>query len=318
MRLGYHCASFQFPGSQRRPFESAMALARRVEAAGFDWFSVMDHLWQLPFVGERDEPFFDAYSVLPAVARETEDIEIGALVTCPHYRDPGVLAREMTSLDHAAAGRSVFGIGAGWFEEEYDAYGFEFPDAERRVRDMRETVRLCRTLWSEPSPVSFDSESITVEDVIHEPKPLQEGGPEVLVGGNGEDLTLKAVADLADRWNAPAVSPDAFERKVDVLGEYCEAFGTDPAAIEKTVLQTAVIRDDREGAHEAYERVRSETAAGPTPREEYRGLIGTPEDVIDRLQRFESLGAGMAMVRAERNDPETIDHLCETVLPAVS
>lgn len=318
MRLGYHCASFQFPDGSGSAFESTMALARRMETAGFEWFSVMDHLWQLPFVGERDESFFDAYSILPAIARETDELEIGALVTCPHYRNPAMLAREVTTLDHAAGGRAVLGIGAGWFEEEYEAYGFEFPDPQRRVRDMRDTANLCRTLWTESSPASFESDSITVEDVIHEPKPRQDGGPEILVGGNGEQLTLKAVADLADRWNAPGVSPEAFERKVDILGDYCEDFGTDVGDIEKTVLQTAVIREDHEAAHAAYERITEQTAAGPTPREEYRGLIGTPSDVIDRLVRFEELGAEMVMVRAERNDPETLDYLCETVLPAVA
>lgn len=315
MRFGYHCASFHFPDSDASAFESAMALARRLDDAGFDWFSTMDHLWQLPFVGKRDEPYFDAYTTLPVIARETNGMEVGTLVTSPHYRNPAMLGRQMTTLDHASDGRAVFGIGAGWFEEEYDAYGFEYPDPERRVHDLRDTVSLVRAMWREDSPLSHETARHSVEDLYLEPKPVQDGGPDVLVGGGGEDLLLKAVADVADRWNVPGVSPDAFERKLGILEEYCERFGTDFDAIEKTVLQTVVIRDSPEAAHDAYERLQRETAAAdPTPRDDHRGLVGTPEDVLEGLETFGDLGAEMVMVRAERNDPETIDRLVKDVL----
>ncbi|MFB6183750.1 MAG: LLM class flavin-dependent oxidoreductase [Haloarculaceae archaeon] len=316
MRLGYHCASFHFPSSDRPPFESTVALARRLDDAGFDWFSTMDHLWQLPFVGRRDEPYFDAYTTLPAVARETESVELGALVTCPHYRNPAMLGRQVTTLDHASGGRAVLGIGAGWFREEYEAYGFEYPDPETRVHDLRDTVDLVRAMWQKSSPLSHETPSHAVEDLYLEPKPVQNGGPDVLIGGGGEDLLLKAVADLADRWNVPAASPDAFAHKLDVLAGHCERFGTDFDAIEKTVLQTAVVRDSTDAAHDAYERLQRETAAAdPTPRGEYRGLVGTPEEIIEGIETFADLGAEMVVLRAERNDPETVDHLVETVAP---
>lgn len=319
MRFGYHCASFHFPESDASAFEGAVSLARRLDDAGFEWFSTMDHLWQLPFVGQRDEPYFDAYTTLPAVARETDSMEIGALVTCPHYRNPAMLGRQLTTLDHASGGRAVCGIGAGWFEEEYRAYGFEYPDPETRVRHLRDTVDLLRAMWTEASPLSHDTPTHSVEDLYLEPKPVQDGGLDVLVGGGGEDLLVKAVADLADRWNVPGVSPETFAHKLDVLEGYCDRFGTDFDAIEKTVLQTAVVRDDREAAHEAYERLQGETAAAdPTPRDEHRGLVGTPEDAIAVVEAFADRGAEMVMLRAERNDPETIDHLTDTVVPALS
>ncbi|MFB6163736.1 MAG: LLM class flavin-dependent oxidoreductase, partial [Haloarculaceae archaeon] len=315
----YHCASFHFPESDESAFESAMALARRLDDAGFDWFSTMDHLWQLPFVGQRDEPYFDAYSTLPAIARETDSMELGALVTSPHYRNPAMLGRQVTTLDHASDGRAVLGIGAGWFEEEYDAYGFEYPEPQQRVHDLRDTVEIIEAMWTEASPLTKETPGHTVEDLYLEPKPVQDGGPDVLVGGGGEALLLKAVADLADRWNVPGASPEQFEHKLGVISEYCEQFGTDFDAIEKTVLQNAVIRADAEAAHETYERLQAETAAAdPAGRDEYRGLVGTPQDVVDRLERFGDLGAEMVMLRAERNDPETIDHLVDEVLPAVA
>jgi alkanesulfonate monooxygenase SsuD/methylene tetrahydromethanopterin reductase-like flavin-dependent oxidoreductase (luciferase family) len=319
MRLGYHCASFHFPESEASPFDAAIALARRLEEAGFDWFSTMDHLWQLPFVGQRDEPFFDTYTTLPAIARETDQMEVGALVTSPHYRNPAMLGRQLTTLDHASNGRAVFGIGAGWFEEEYQAYGFDYPEPERRVHDLRDTVELIRAMWREASPLTYETPNHSVEDLYLEPKPVQADGPDVLVGGGGEDLLLKAVAHLADRWNVPGVSPETFERKLGLLEAYCGTFGTDFDAIEKTVLQTAVIRDSTDAAHSAYERLRGETAAAdPPPRDEHRGLVGTPEDVLEGLEQFDNLGAEMVMIRAERNDPETIERLADTVLPSIS
>ncbi|MFB6153414.1 MAG: LLM class flavin-dependent oxidoreductase [Halodesulfurarchaeum sp.] len=319
MRFGYHLASFVVPDSEESAFEATMRLARRLDRRGFEWLSTMDHLWQLPFVGRRDEPYFDAYTTLPAIARETSSVDVGALVTPPHYRNPAMLGRQLTTLDHASEGRAVFGAGAGWFEEEYRAYGFEYPDPETRVRQLRDTVELVRAMWEKESPLTYETPTHSVEDLYLEPKPVQSGGPDVLIGGGGEDLLLKAVADLADRWNVPGVDPSTFEQKLDILADYCDRFGSDYGAIEKTVLQTAVIREDRDAAHERYEHLQHRTEAGdPTPRDEHRGLVGTPDEAIETVERFVEAGADMLMVRAERNDPATIEALLEEVLPAFS
>jgi len=314
MRFGYHNASFEYPGDEN-PLEATIEAAKRYEAAGFELFTCMDHLWQLPFVGERTDPFFDVYTVLPAVARETEEIELSALVTSPHYRNPAMLGRILTTLDHVSGGRAVLGIGAGWFEEEYRAYGFEFPDASTRVRQLVDTVRLVRAMWTEDSPVTYRGEHHEIEDLYLEPKPIQDP-PDVMIGGGGEQLTLKAVAEEADRWNVPGVSPETFAHKMDVLDDHCETFGTDFDAIEKTVFQTAVIRDTSEAAHEAYERHMRETAAGdPAPRDEFRGLVGTPAEVASLIEAFADRGAEMLMVRGQANDPETVDYLAEELVP---
>lgn len=316
MRFGYHNASFDYPGDGN-PLEATVDAAKRYEAAGFELFTCMDHLWQLPFVGERDDPFFDCYTVLPAVARETEQLEVSALVTSPHYRNPAMLGRILTTLDHVSGGRAVLGIGAGWFEEEYRAYGFEFPDVSTRVRQLVDTVRLVRAMWTEESPLSYSGEHHEIEDLYLEPKPIQDPHPDVMIGGGGEQLTLKAVAEEADRWNVPGVDPETFAHKCEVLADHCETFGTDYDDIEKTVFQTAVIRETTEAAHEAYERiVREGTAAGdPTPRDEYRGLVGTPAEVAETVEAFEERGAEMLMVRGQQNDPETVDYLTDEIVP---
>ena len=316
MRFGYHSASFEYGADDGEPpAEAALSFARRIDDAGFDWFSFMDHLWQLPFVGERDDPFFDVYTMLPALARETEHVELGALVTSPHYRNPAMLGRILTTLDHLSGGRAVLGIGAGWFEAEYEAYGYDFPDPSTRVSQLVDTVRLVRAMWTEESPVTYRGEHHEIEELILEPKPVQDPCPDVLVGGGGEQLTLKAVADVADRWNVPGVSPEVFEEKSEVLADRCETFGTSFEDIERSVFQTAVVRDSTEAAHDAYERLHDRLAVDPTPRDEYRGLVGTPTEVCDRIETFEDAGADMVMLAGQCNDPETVDSLVDDVVP---
>lgn len=318
MKFGYHSASFEYDADEdESPAEATLSFARRVDDAGFDWFSFMDHFWQLPFVGERDDDFFDCYTMLPAVARETENVELAALVTSPHYRNPAMLGRILTTLDHLSGGRAVLGIGAGWFEEEYEAYGYDFPDPSTRVSQLADTVRLVRAMWTEESPVTYRGEYHEIEDLVLEPKPVQEPHPDVLVGGGGEQLTLKAVADVADRWNVPGVSPDAFAEKCEVLAGHCETFDSSYEDIEKSVFQQAVVRESIEEAHDAYERLHEGTAADPTPRDGYRGLVGTPAEVCDRVESFGDAGADMVMLAGLRNDAETVDHLLDDVVPAL-
>lgn len=316
MRLGYHNASFHYD-TDDDPFDATVAFAQRIENAGFDWFSVMDHLWQLPFVGERTEPFFDCYTTLPAIAQATESVEISALVTSVHYRNPAMLGRILATLDHVSDGRAVLGIGAGWFEEEYEAYDYDFPDPPERISQLADAIELVRTMWTD-APATYHGEHYDIEDLILQPKPVQDPHPPIMVGGGGEQLTLRVAARHADRWNVPGASPADFEHKLGVLEEHCKDVGRDVAEIEPSVLATAVIRDSTEAAHEAYERLKAQTDAGlMSDREDYRGLVGTPAEAIERLEDFESRGAEMVMARAERNDPETVDSLLDEVAPAV-
>ncbi len=316
MRFGYYNASFEYDSDNKT--DAAVSLARRLERAGFDTFTLMDHLQQIPFIGAPEEPFFDCYTLLPAVAQATDEIELSALVTSPGYRNPAYLGRVLTTLDHVSDGRAALGIGAGWYEAEYDAYGYEFPDAPTRIAQMRETIELVRAMWTEESPVSYEGEHYAIEDLVLEPKPVQ-GELPVLIGGGGEELTLRAVAEHADRWNLPGGSPEGFAHKQEVLAEHCADFGRSPEAIEGSSLMGCVIRDTTDAAHGAFERLRAKSGTGVTAdRDEFRGLVGTPEDVIELVSRFEDVGADMLVVRAERNDEETIERFCGDVLPSFS
>ena len=313
MRFGYHHSSFAGAGD-RPPFDAVLERVGRLEDLGFDLLTFMDHVWQLPHNGARDEPFFDCYTALPAAAAVTDRMELSALVTCVHYRNPALLAKMVASLDHASGGRAVLGIGAGWYEDEYDAYGYDYPEPAERVADLADAIRLAKALWTESSPVTYDGERYRTEEAILEPKPVQEPHPPVVVGGGGEQLTLRVVAEEADRWNVPMVDPETYEHKLEVLADHCESVGRDYDAIEKTVLLFACIRPETEAAHDAYEDLAGDAEAGSMPRED-RLCVGSPAEVADTIETYRDLGVEGVMISVPRNDEETIERFADEVVP---
>jgi F420-dependent oxidoreductase-like protein len=315
MKFGYHNTSFVTAEDDRPALEETIERASFLDNAGFSWLSVMDHLWQIGGNGYHDEPFFDAYTVLPAIARATKKMELGALVTCPHYRNPGYLGRILTTIDHLSTGRAVLGIGAGWFEREYEAYGYNFPDGPTRNKQMRDTIELIKEMWTEPSPVTYEGEHYEIEDVILEPKPVQEPRPPILIGGGGEQLTLRAAAEYADRWNIPGLDPETYDHKCSVLRRHCESIGRNYDTIEKTIALTTVIRDSTQEAHETYESLQSRTDTGPENREEFRGAVGTPTEVAETVETYADLDATSFILKVPKNDRETIEQFVDEVMP---
>jgi len=311
MEFGYHNTSF---ASESAPFtEALIERARFLEDAGFEWFSLMDHLWQIPSLGQRDEPFLECYAGLSALAATTDSMELSGLVTCAHYRNPGYLAKQVASLDALSDGRAMLAIGAGWYADEYDALGIDFPAPATRIRQARDAVRLCRTAWTEPSPVDYDGEYYSLEDYYLDPKPDR---IPVLVGGAGEQLTLRLVADEADRWNVPGADPEEYEHKLDVLREHCADLGTDYDGITKTVTLQTVVRDSESAAHDAYEELLGESERGPAvPREEFRGLLGPPAAVADTIERYRDLGVETLQIEPPKNDRETVERFADEVVP---
>lgn len=311
MRFGYHHHVFD----EDDPASGALERAEQVESAGFDWIDFMDHLWQIPMSGTARDPFLDAYTMLPAVAERTSDIEIAPLVTSVTYRNPAMLARTLTTLDHLADGRLTLGIGAGWYEPEATAYDIEFPDAAQRVHRLRDAIQLLRAVWADETPVSYDGEFYEVEDLYLSPKPVSEPHPSILVGGGGEELTLKVVAEYADAWNVPCRDPRRYEQKLSVLRDHCETFGRSYDEIEKTVLTPVLLRETTAEAHEAFESIQSETWMDPIPPEGERGAVGTVAEATELFDRFESAGVSLLMTTVPGNDEETIRRLSDEVLP---
>lgn len=316
MDFGYHHFTFQYADQpEAGMIDATVERAQWLEEEGFSLLTMMDHMWQLTGNGQRDEPFLDCYTALPAVAQATAEIELSALVTCVHYRNPGYLARALASLDRISHGRAVLGIGAGWYEEEYEAMGIEYPDPATRIRQMRDAIELCRTAWTEESPVDYDGRYYDLDGFYLEPKP--ERDVPVLVGGGGEELTLKVTAHRADAWNIPFGDPETYQQKLDVLREHCSEMGTDYDAIEKTVGNTTVIREETEAAHEAYEDLLERTESGPDPREEYRGAVGTPAEVAELLAAFDEVGLDQFMLKVPSNDRRTVELFVDEVMDQV-
>ncbi|MFB6295977.1 MAG: LLM class flavin-dependent oxidoreductase [Halobacteriales archaeon] len=311
MEFGYHNASFVYDGEESLA-ESMVERAQLVEDAGFTWFTLMDHFWQLAGLGHHDEPFVECYTGLSALARETDEMDLSALVTCVHYRNPASLAKTVASLDTLSEGRAVLAIGGGWYTDEYDAAGLEYPDGPTRIRQMRDAIELCRAAWNEPSPVDYEGEYYDLDGLYLNPKPDE---IPVMIGGGGEQLTLRATAEHADAWNIPGSDPKEYEHKLDVLREHCADFDREYADIETTVTLTTLLRESTEAAHEDYEALLAESENGPTPRDEFRELVGTPSEAAELVAAYRDLGVDTLQIQPVKNDRESTLRFVDEVMP---
>src|SRR5580658_3402742 len=181
-------------------FEKVVAIATTAESVGFDSVWVMDHLFQIPGIGDVDEPMFEAYSLLGGLAARTQKARLGAMVTGVTYRNPALLAKEVTALDVLSGGRAVLGIGAAWFEAEHEGLGFDFPPLSERFDRLEEALIICRSMFTEDAP-SFEGRFYRIKGAVNRPRPVHGAGPPILIGGGGERRTLRLVARYADACN---------------------------------------------------------------------------------------------------------------------
>ena len=247
--FGLHLPNYTFPDrSPAQVFDATVEQAKAAEAAGFSLVTVMDHLNQIPGIGQQDEPMLEGWSVLAALARETRTVRLGTLVTGVTYRNPAVLAKMATTLDVISGGRAIFGLGAAWFEAEHDAFGIEFPPIGERMDRLDEALTIAKAMFTQDQP-SFDGRFYHVANILNVPKPVQAGGPPILVGGGGEQRTLKIAAKHADMTHWFPLGRETLQRKKDVLAKHCEAIGRDPGTIELTMATpVALTRNDAERA----------------------------------------------------------------------
>jgi F420-dependent oxidoreductase-like protein len=307
MKFGIHNPSWLFGSDPGGIFDAVKAKALWAEENGFAWFSVMDHLVQIPNVGAADEPFMEAWTVLSALAAVTRRIRLATLVSSVHYRNPAHLAKIAAGVDQISRGRLTFGIGAGWFETEYRQYGWEFPPRPAvRIGQMAEAVRLVRALWTEKR-TTFNGRYFRAEDAILEPKPVQKPHPPIMIGGGGEQLTLRAVARLADACNV-AGAPEVVRHKYEVLHRHCEAEGRAYGEIERSNIISFVMARD-----EAALAAKRASLAVP---DQFYGFAGTVAQVTDLVGRYRDAGVQLLISSAYKNDVETLELLAGEVMPA--
>jgi F420-dependent oxidoreductase-like protein len=233
MKLGVHVADFTWPNGPQGLGQDLRRIAVAAEDAGFAKLSVMDHVWQIAMVGPAENDMLEAYTALGYLAACTSRIELLAWVTAVVYREPGLLAKCVTTLDVISGGRAWLGIGAAWNEEESLGLGLPFPPTAERFERLEETLQICLQMWSgEQGP--YDGKHYKLGRTLNSPQSLTRPHPPILIGGGGERKTLRMVAQYAQACNL--FGGPELEHKLNVLREHCEAIGRDYDEIEKTVM----------------------------------------------------------------------------------
>jgi F420-dependent oxidoreductase-like protein len=245
MKLGLHISDFTWPSGPARLGRELADVARTADEAGFDRLSVMDHVWQIGHIGPPEHEMLEAYTALGYLAAHTSNVKLLTLVTGVTYRDPGLLAKAVTTLDVLSGGRAMLGIGAAWNEEESRGLGLFFPPLAERFERLEETLQIFLQMWGS-SDGPYDGTHYTLARTLNSPQALSRPHPPILIGGSGEKKTLRLVAKYAQACNL-FPGPD-LEHKLEVLREHCESEGTDYDAIEKTVLYNFDLGEKGENA----------------------------------------------------------------------
>jgi F420-dependent oxidoreductase-like protein len=211
-------------------------VSEAVETAGVSWLSVMDHYFQMEQYGQAEDPMLEAYTTLGYLAAHTSSVQLGVLVTGVTYRQPGLLAKIVTTLDVLSGGRAVLGLGAAWYDREHRALGVDFPPVAERFERLEEALRICLQMWDPENNGPFQGRHYQLAETLCSPLPISQPHPPVMIGGSGERKTLRMVAQYGDACNLFASSLEEVSHKLDVLRRHCEEVGRDEASIRKTII----------------------------------------------------------------------------------
>lgn len=286
-----------------------VSVARLAEELGYDSVWLYDHFHNVP--RPAHETVFECWTALAAISQVTSRVRLGQMVGCNSYRNPALLAKITSTLDVISGGRLEWGVGAGWYENEYRAYGFDFPKPKDRIGMLRETVEIVRSMWTERE-TTYKGKYYEVFRANCDPKPLQSPRPPVLIGGGGEQLTLRVVAELADCSNFGGTL-DEWIRKRDTLWAHCDRVGRDPQDIRLTWSPEIFIRRtdaelEREGSRSLWGEELEAWRAG--------NLVGTPDQVADKVGRYIAAGCrGFVPWCADYPDTETLELFATEVMP---
>ncbi len=294
MRVGLQVPSFTWPQGQAQLGDMFALVAERAERAGFYSMWVMDHFFQIPNIGPAENEMLEGWSALAFAAGHTNYIKLGTMVTGVTYRHPGVLVKTATTLDVLSHGRAYLGIGAAWNEQEHKGLGVPFPPLKERFERLEETLQIALRMWSADEE-PYHGKYYTLERPLNSPRPVQLPHPPVLIGGSGEQKTLRLVAKYGDACNIFArMGKEVVQHKFEVLRQHCQEVGRNYDDIEKTTLDSLQItRDGRDGTL-------------------------SPKQAIEYFRGLASLGVDQAIFSLRNvSDLEPFDVLRTEVIPEV-
>jgi F420-dependent oxidoreductase-like protein len=258
-------------------------------------------------MGGPSQPMLDSYTLLGALAARTSRVRLGTMVTGVTYRNPAHLAKIVTTLDVISAGRAILGIGAAWYDVEHEGLGFDFPPAGERLDRLEEALQICRAMFTEEAP-TFDGRYYRIHEARNVPPPVQPGGPPILIGGGGEKRTLKLVAQYADMMNIFG-DPATIAHKVDVLRGHCKELGRDQSEVTVSRLSTLMLTGSAAETESTRDLVRQATGEEPTTSD-----IGTPDELIARVEELASAGVQYFIFNMPTGSPDTVRQVGELLV----
>jgi F420-dependent oxidoreductase-like protein len=235
VRVGVHITKFDNPAGSSAVAAELATVARAAEAAGVGWISVMDHYFQMEHNGGAADDMLEGYTTLGFLAAHTSTAELSLLVTGVTYRNPGLLAKIVTTLDVLSNGRGTLGIGAAWYDREHAGLGVNFPPLKERFERLEEALQICHQMFDQGNDGPYEGKHYQLAETINHPPAVRSPRPRILIGGGGEKKTLRLVAQYADACNLFPSSVEEVAHKLDVIKGHCDTVGRDFAEIEATL-----------------------------------------------------------------------------------
>ena len=307
LRIGMHT------GVQDVSYPDLRKLWQIADSNGFYWVSVWDHFYENPTHDGRS-PCFEATTTMAAIAAETQNVRIGCLVMAIGYRNPALLAKATVTIDHISNGRVEMGIGGGWYEMEFLAYGYPFPPIKTRLDQLEEGAQIIRSMLHNES-TTFHGDHFSVDNAYLFPRPIQPN-PRLWIGGLGEKRTLRIAARYADGWNAAYIAPEVYSAKNHVLDNWCEKEGRDPGSITRSVNLGFYMGTSEADARKKKEDVESAWAHDPAYKPGGM-LFGTAEQVKERIGQYVDVGTtDLNIAFRAPFDFDAVQSFIEDVMPA--
>ncbi len=308
-------------GQENVTWEQWLALAGACERHGLEGLFRSDHY--LSVFGQLERGSLDAWATLAGLAAHTSRIRLGTLVSPATFRHPSVLAKSVATVDHISGGRVELGLGAGWYEAEHRAFGFEMPSSGTRLDLLAEQLEIVTRSW-EPGPFSFSGAHYRLEDVSPLPKPLQRPRPTLLIGGAAGPRSAELAARFADEYNTTAATIDDCKQRHDKLASAWQQAGRDPDTLRFSLMTTTVVGRDRGELRDRLARVLERTGSGERPEDllanpPERWILGTVDEVVERLHALEAAGVNRVMLQhLVHDDLDMVALLGSAVVPAVA